>query len=361
MGLGPSLPSIDESSKGAAGGSAAVEPVVTEWLEILAQTRERPLKKASGGQGLDLSDTRLTDEVVEALVEGPHGRFLEHIVELDCSCNAALTTFPDRPLRRLQTLDLGFCVGLLDGAVFRIARNCHALVALGLTDCDQVTDASVIAAARHCPLRVLNLRGCRHVSDAALTAIGRSCGNLESLNLAFCARVTDNGIFSLVSGCRRLTSLNLLNCGNATDEAGCAIARGFPALQVLVLACCEKITDRSVSAIASASNELRSLNLSFCENVSGRGIAEVAATCPALSELLLAGCAIDDHDVRNIVGDYSKLHTFILAGCPITDASLTTIASCPWLFSLSLVGCPNISNEAVVALRNECKGLQVLR
>ena len=77
MGLGPSLPSIDESSKGAAGGSAAVEPVVTEWLEILAQTRERPLKKASGGQGLDLSDTRLTDEVVEALVEGPHGRFLE--------------------------------------------------------------------------------------------------------------------------------------------------------------------------------------------------------------------------------------------------------------------------------------------
>ena len=81
-----------------------------------------------------------------------------------------------------------------------------------------------------------------------------------------------------------------------------------------------------------------------------------AAVAPSV-----AGCAIDDHDVRNIVGDYSKLHTFILAGCPITDASLTTIASCPWLFSLSLVGCPNISNEAVVALRNECKGLQVLR
>jgi hypothetical protein len=105
------------------------------------------------------------------------------------------------------------------------------------------------------------------------------------------------------------------------------------------------------------------LNLSFCASVSGRAIAEVGATCAALSDLRLVGCAnLTDADIADIVGDYSKLHSLVLGGCAqLTDASLRTIAACPWLFSLSLVGCPKITNDAVVALRAECKGLQVLR
>ena len=203
MGSGPSLPSIDEGS--GKGASAVADPVVTAWLQVLVQTRERPLFSANGRQGLDLSDTKLTDAVVDALVEGPHARLLEQVVELDCSCNSELTTFPDRPLR-LKKLDVGFCP-LVDGAVFRIARNCPGLVALALTDCGDITDAGVVAVARGCPsLKVLNLRGCRHVSDAALGALGRGCAGLGVLTLAHCKRVSDNGVFGLVSGCRRLTS-----------------------------------------------------------------------------------------------------------------------------------------------------------
>lgn len=194
MGLGPSLPAIGEHGKGE--GS---EEMLVQWFEVLAQTRAKPIYAAGGRQGVDLSNSALTDAVLEALVKCAPPQRLEQVVELACDRNGDLTILPDTPLRRLSTLNLGYCASLVDGAVFRVARSCPALEFLGLEDCELITDASLIELAKKARgLRGLNLRGCRNVTDASLVAFGRCCPQLETLSVAYCARVSDNGVIGLV-------------------------------------------------------------------------------------------------------------------------------------------------------------------
>lgn len=103
MGLGPSLPAIDEK-----GAAAEAQSLLAAWYEVLAQTREKPIYVTSGRQGVDLSNSALTDAVLEGLAACTPPQRLEQIVELACDRNGDLTILPDRPLRRLATLNLAY-------------------------------------------------------------------------------------------------------------------------------------------------------------------------------------------------------------------------------------------------------------
>ena len=96
--------------------------------------------------------------------------------------------------------------GVEDAHVHALADKCHkcrGLTHANFYDCDQLTDAAVLALADKCRgLTHANFRGCDNLTDAA--------------------------VLELADKCRGLTHAEFYECRNLTDAAEAAIAKQHP-------------------------------------------------------------------------------------------------------------------------------------
>lgn len=154
-------------------------------------------------------------------------------------------------------------------AIEMVAKHCHDLRAIDLSNNSQLTDKSLEALARGCNLlEKLNISGCSGVSDQALIFLSEQCDKLRHLNLCGCGRAaSDRALLALAHNCHHLQSLNLGWCEGVTDVGVTGLAQWCPELRALDLCGCVFITDQSVIALAGNCHDLRSLGLYYCQNI----------------------------------------------------------------------------------------------
>ncbi|XP_059065613.1 F-box protein SKP2A-like [Cryptomeria japonica] len=154
-------------------------------------------------------------------------------------------------------------------AIEIVAKHCHDLCAIDLSNNTQLTDKSLEALARGCSLlEKLNMSGCSRVSDHALIFLSEQCNKLRHLNLCGCIRAaSDRALLELAHNCCHLQSLNLGWCEMVTNVGVTGLAQCCLELRALDLCGYVLITDQSVIALAGNCHDLRSLGLYYSQNI----------------------------------------------------------------------------------------------
>ncbi|TKY64026.1 F-box/LRR-repeat protein 12 [Spatholobus suberectus] len=86
--------------------------------------------------------------------------------------------------------------------------------------CRTVSDTSIVAIAKGCPLlEEWNLALCHEVGLRGWQAVGLYCQNLQRLHVNRCRNLSDNGLQALRDGCKNLSILYLNGCVRLTSVA----------------------------------------------------------------------------------------------------------------------------------------------
>lgn len=215
---------------------------------------------------------------------------------------------------------------------------------LGLHDCMQVVDDTIISLAPACPLLEdldISQDESGFVSKAALRVLFQSCRHLADMSLCFedvSPAEADDGDDLDVS-CPSLIWLVVTGDGLADDTLR-AIFTHCTGLQHVQLHECHMITDKAVTALAHSCHKLVELGVYDCKMLTIAAPLEVASCCPALVDLSL-------YDM------------------PLGDDALIRLSRCPNLVSLviSLFNTDpskcQITKTGVLAVVNKCKKLEL--
>ncbi|KAA8647279.1 F-box domain protein [Aspergillus tanneri] len=150
---------------------------------------------------LIMSRTELTDEFLKTLVHGAHP-------EMD-----VLMERPIVPPRQLKHLDIHQC-NLTDDGVKTLAYNVPYLEGLQLSQCPELSDASIIAVIQTTPLLThLELEDLERLTNNTLLELAKSpCAScLEHLNISYCESLGDIGMLQVMKNCPSLRSVEMDN------------------------------------------------------------------------------------------------------------------------------------------------------
>ncbi|XP_020226588.1 F-box/LRR-repeat protein 12-like [Cajanus cajan] len=121
----------------------------------------------------------------------------------------------------IQYLDVScLSLSLLKDPLFGIGfASCLKILDMRL--CRTVSDTSVVAIAKGCPLlEEWNLALCHEVRLPGWRAVGSYCQNLKTLlHVNRCCNLCDDGLQALREGCKNLSILYLNGCGRLTSVA----------------------------------------------------------------------------------------------------------------------------------------------
>lgn len=196
------------SSPAAAAGSSGEEqsgpsPSSEEDLppEVLFEERSRVPR-----QVLDLSAWawKLREPSVLERVAGENGSFGGLVLQgpsshVDDGLVAQLCRVWSGRGVPLSEVDLSRCQALGDASVKALTTAFYpTLTALRLSGCPLLTDRSLEAIARRCPLlRVLEVDGCHELSAFGLVPLAKHCPKLAVLNIARCTQISDRALIAI--------------------------------------------------------------------------------------------------------------------------------------------------------------------
>ena len=119
-----------------------------------------------------------------------------------------------------------------------VSAYCSVLRELSISDCEKITDLSLLELARLGPkLRYLSAAKCYQLTDLGVTAIVKHCYKLRYLNIRGCEAVSDVSLQALATNCSKLRSLDIGKC-DVTDAGLEVVSRHIPALQNLSVQGC---------------------------------------------------------------------------------------------------------------------------
>ncbi|XP_061349819.1 F-box/LRR-repeat protein 12 [Gastrolobium bilobum] len=95
-------------------------------------------------------------------------------------------------------------------------------------------------------LKILNFRLCRTVSDTSIVAIAKGCPLLEEWNLALCHEVRISGWQAIGLYCQNLKRLHVNRCRNLSDNGLLALRDGCKSLSILYLNGCVRLTSTAL-------------------------------------------------------------------------------------------------------------------
>eukprot|EP01018_Ginkgo_biloba_P039790 Gb_05223 [translate_table: standard] len=266
----------------------------------------------------------------------------------------------------LRSLDLSNSTQLTDKSLGALAHGCTQLEKLNISGCSGVTDSTIIFFAEKCnKLRHLNLCGCfRAASDRALLALAYNCCHLQSLNLGWCERVTDVGITGLAKWCPELRAMDLCGCVLITDQSVVALADNCHRLRSLGLYYCQNITDIAMYSLAKSSICRAVKANSKCNGSNSRynSMSRPAVTHTRRSNRSTSSCSISDRTaaassrdyMESVLNDqegYGLVHLNISQctslSAPAVQAVCDTfpaLHTCPERHSLIISGCLNLTS-----------------
>jgi F-box/leucine-rich repeat protein 2/20 len=298
-------------------------------------------QNCAGLETLDLGDTTITDAALVALANDCHK--LQNLDVNYCSniSDTGVIALAQK-CSALKTLDLGG-TRVTDAGVSAVANNCTNIEDLNLSHvANGITDVALRVIAQHLPkLRLLHLGLCSGISDSGVIELARNCHALKELDLSN-TLVTDASVSAIASNCPMLENLNLADDdlrslptegrvpSLITDKSVIALARNCPRLRVLKLSG-TAVTDVGMEALGIGCS-LENLTLDCCEHVSDDG---VAALLPGLSTkswltLRLDKTRITDVSVLAIAARFPKLFTLDVnaADCDVGDYEIRALARC---------------------------------
>lgn len=119
---------------------------------------------------------------------------------------------------------------------------------------------SNFSIARLRGLRSLKLSNCNKVSDVSLI-YNFKLPELREINLSKCQQISLQGIKELIENCPTIEVVNLSECHNINDKCIELISRLLPRLTSLDISRCHQLTDFSLDYIAVNCKRIRTLNV----------------------------------------------------------------------------------------------------
>ena len=338
------------------------------------------------------NDCEVTDEDARSLAKCPQLEKLS-MAKWTKITDASITVLASLSL--LKGIDLSNCSGLTSGGVQSLLRSNRNLETIILSNrdalsfctfCDDdllscigeccpklrkfevdidpestvASEASLIALFQGCPLLESLLLLYEKFSDTGLCQLANYCPCLNSLSLID-GSYTDVGIIAVSSKCINLTHLELHRQLNITDASMISIAEHCR-LDVLHQVAITSFTARGLCRLFEACTELTSVTLEGLPLVTDRSILTMVRRCPKLSLLALnANDGLTEKSLLGLVGleDLGGIQDLLVDnGSYITDEIVAILArNCSKLKTITLTECPNVTEEALVALLTHGKHL----
>jgi hypothetical protein len=112
------------------------------------------------------------------------------------------------------------CTTITDVGLGEVARRSPKLTHVDVSNCSDIHDTGVCALGRNCHALVLADVGWTGARDVGVIEIARNCPNMQWLGLANCFDVTDRSVVMLAQKCPDLRYINL----SFTDVSAAGIA-----------------------------------------------------------------------------------------------------------------------------------------
>eukprot|EP00300_Choanocystis_sp_HF-7_P029749 c3729_g1_i1.p1 GENE.c3729_g1_i1~~c3729_g1_i1.p1 ORF type:complete len:542 (+),score=79.38 c3729_g1_i1:108-1733(+) len=273
---------------------------------------------------------------------------------------------------KLFNITLENCA-ITDLSVTRVLRACPNLTKVALRWCPNLNpgtlhDSLVDSLPFWSHLASIDLTGCgKSITDATVNAIAHSCGaSLTSVDLSFCSDVSDQAVLVLAHCAPSLRFLSLAMCRRVTDDGLIEIARNCEGLEHVSVAGCRFVSDRSLTCLAQRCHRLHSLDLVWCGGLTNHGLVRIARRWSSrkLTTLSLSGCPSVSNMALMSIGDgCPALRHIEMDGCgSLTDRGFVSLLkSCVLLHHINLSRCTRITSVTLQVMANYSSKLQVLK
>jgi hypothetical protein len=184
--------------------------------------------------------------------------------------------------------------------VASLEKYCRDMETLNLSGCFRLNRALQNHVCCMANLKVLNLQGLKQASADAHTAVAKKCHQLEELNLSDCGEgLTNKAIAAYATNCKRLKILNLARCTVLKEYAMKAVGTCYQ-LEKLDLTGCSNLVDVGILPLCETGHCPRLRFLSIIDtNVTDTGVAWLAGRSNKTIQLLaLKGTTVTEHGLR---------------------------------------------------------------
>lgn len=269
---------------------------------------------------------------------------LRHLSLRSCQ-SITFDAFADIASKQLSAIDVADCGELDDRFLKRLLKHAPLLRSLVLSGLARITDKPLLELLRACTqLRDLALAECALLSDALLTTLTRKCQfSLRSLDLVGLPLLTAGAVVPFVEKqCAQLQRCRISHSPADVCEAALrALAKLCTAtLTFLDLRQGDDATTLAADALALLPRfrHVRHLDVSHCgENVSSTLLGDLFAALPWLQALYADRCTgLTNQLVRKLMVAFER------------EPFDTKLGSLALFESISLIGCDNVSREALL-------------
>lgn len=259
-----------------------------------------------------------------------------------------------------------------------LAGECPSIARITAARCPRITDAAVRVLARKkgAALHALCVAGCENVTDDGIEILAKNCTCLRTLDLSGCPNVRDRSIFAM-SALRGLEEIGLDGCAEVSDEAARHLFTSVTKLTSLSIKGCTSLTGDGLRYMHEMlvpwgmrrhhnCAQLKTFRIGSNNYVSDEFIMNLATLCPRLSIFEVDGCPLigGDEAMGKIggLGDLADLRLNSLQR--VSDQGIRQFFSDQpkrSLTSLSLTGCPKVTDVSLKCVAKNARSLRQLR
>ena len=142
------------------------------------------------------------------------------------------------------------------------------------------------------------------------------------------------------------------------------VAQHCPQLRYLVLDYCYPSggnLSEAIQAVAGGCSRLRHLDVRG-HSVSDAAIEAVAQACHQLESLFLTDCDVTDAALFAVAQGCPKLKELDVSLNLVSNAAIQAVAKgCPQLIKLNVIGCPMLTESAILSIVQSCSHVRILR
>jgi hypothetical protein len=210
---------------------------------------------------------------------------------------------------------------------------------------------------------LISINGEFYVDDDTVIGILQQCNpSLTKLDISNCDDITDRSVILVANRQPQLKEF-ILSGNGITGDSLIELSKHLKELEYLQIWGCGDIERSKFEEIYPFPNLIHFWALDV--DIDDLGLNRLAICCPSLRELLIgfSGCLVTDDGVISLVkicgGTLDTLH--IIGASQVTDKSLTAVANhCPQLYELDFGGCSIENTSTFKSLAQGCKKLEFL-